>query len=175
MFQIGDAVLYDMWGVCIIEAVERQKTGEGLQDYVVLKPIYHNTAKLYLPNREETLHNCLRPVIGSEEIRELLESLDCKALSWEDNPKERGPMFRRILASGDRKQILELIALLYLRKLELRAQGKDLRMTDEQALREGEKLLNGEFAYVLGLSPEEVPTFIRGVIELSGTAPGSDR
>lgn len=165
MFEIGQAVLYDTWGVCIIEAVEQQRFKEGMQDYLVLRPIYHDTAKLYLPNREESLSQCLLPVISIDKIQELLESLDGKVLSWEPNPKERATMFRRILASGDRKQILDLIAMLYRRKQELRTQGKTLRTADEQALREGEKILNGEFAYVLGIAPSEVPGFIRSVIE----------
>ena len=75
MFQIGKAVLYDMWGVCIIEAVEQQKTPEGLQDYLVLRPFYHNSAKLYLPNTQEVLNKILRPVISRDEIEILLKTL----------------------------------------------------------------------------------------------------
>ena len=173
MFQIGEAVLYDMWGVCIIETVEHQRSAEGMQDYLVLRPVYHYTAKLYLPNREETLKKCLRPVIGREEICELLGTLGSDALAWIEEPRERAELCRRILASGDRKRILELIAMLYRRKLELRGKGKHLRSTDEQALREGEKRLNGEFAYVLGISPDEVPQFIHGIIEMPDTASDS--
>ena len=173
MFQIGEAVLYDMWGVCIIETVEHRRSAEGMQDYLVLRPVYHYTAKLYLPNREETLKKCLRPVIGREEICALLGTLGSDALAWIEEPGERAELCRRILASGDRKRILELIAMLYRRKLELRGEGKHLRSTDEQALREGEKLLNGEFAYVLGISPDEVPQFIHGIIEMPDTASDS--
>lgn len=40
-------------------------------------------------------------------------------------------------------------------------------MTDEQALRDGEKLLNGEFAYVLQIPIEDIPKVIHAVIEHS--------
>ena len=127
MFQIEEAVLYDMWGVCIIETVEHRRSAEGMQDYLVLRPVYHYTAKLYLPNREETLKKCLRPVIGREEICELLGTLGSDALAWIEEPGERAELCRRILASGDRKRILELIAMLYRRKLELRGDPKSLQ------------------------------------------------
>lgn len=167
MFQVGEAVLYDMWGVCTIEAVEQQKTPEGLQEYLVLRPVYHSSAKLYLPNRQETLEAALRTVITRGEIEALLGSLKEDAVLWTEDPRERAQSFRRILASGDRKALLGLIRLLYLRKKELRRKGKNLRMADEQTLREGEKLLNGEFAYVLQIPPEQVPDFIHTFIEAS--------
>lgn len=167
MFQIGKAVLYDMWGVCIIEAVEQQKTPEGLQDYLVLRPFYHNSAKLYLPNTQEVLNKILRPVISRDEIEILLKTLKDTPLCWIEQPKERWQYIQRTLSSGDRKGILEMIHMLYIRKQELRLKGKHLRMTDEQALRDGEKLLNGEFAYVLQIPIEDVPKVIHAVIEHS--------
>ena len=167
MFQIGKAVLYDMWGVCIIEAVEQQKTSDGLQDYLVLRPVYHSSAKLYLPNIEEVLRKSLRSVISKDEIETLLRTLKDTPLCWIEQPKERWQFIQDSLSSGDRKAILEMIRMLYTRKQELKLKGKHLRMTDEQALRDGEKLLNGEFAYVLQIPIEEVPKVIHAVIEHS--------
>lgn len=167
MFQIGEAVLYDMWGVCTIDAVEQQKTPEGPQEYLVLRPVYHKSARLYLPNIEEVLRKSLRPVISRAEIESLLGSLQGTPLLWVDNPRERGQFFRETLASGSRKDILDMIRMLYLKKKELRQKGKNLRMTDEQAFRDGEKLLNSEFAFVLQIPIEEVPQVIHAIIEHS--------
>lgn len=167
MFQIGKAVLYDMWGVCIIDAVEQQKAPEGTQEYLVLRPVYHSSAKLYLPHREDVLSKCLHPVVSKNEIERLLGSLKDLPLFWIENPKERGQLFRDALASGDRMKILESIRMLYIKKKELGQKGKNLRMTDEQALRDGEKLLSSEFAYVLQIPVDEVPKILHAVMEHS--------
>lgn len=165
MFQLGETVLYDMWGVCIIESIESQKTPEGLQDYLVLRPVYHSSAKLYLPRQEEQLQKALRYALTPDEIRELLQDLGKNPMIWVADHRERRKEFQDILASGDRKRLLGMIRLLYLQRKALREQGKQLRMADEQALRDGEKLLNGEFAYVLQMSPQEVPAYIQAFIE----------
>ncbi|MBP3412997.1 MAG: hypothetical protein J6K89_07015 [Oscillospiraceae bacterium] len=165
MFQIGETVLYELWGVCTIECMETQKSTEGVQEYLVLRPVYHDTAKLYLPNKQACLEKVLRYVLDRDQIRELLQDLTKEPLQWVEDPKERSRQFRQILSEGDRGQLLRLIRLLYLRRKELREKGRNLRMTDDQALRDAEKLLNGEFAYVLGIPLQEVPNYIHAYMD----------
>ncbi|MBP1569808.1 MAG: CarD family transcriptional regulator, partial [Oscillospiraceae bacterium] len=66
---------------------------------------------------------------------------------------------------GVRKDIATLIRSLYLHKKELAEKGKKLRSSDEQIMQRAEKLLYGEFAWVLGIEPKEVVPFIRERIE----------
>ena len=47
----------------------------------------------------------------------------------------------------------------------LAEKGKKLRSSDEQIMQRAEKLLYGEFAWVLGIEPKEVVPFIRQRIE----------
>lgn len=58
-----------------------------------------------------------------------------------------------------------LIRALSLQKARLGAQRKKLHAAEEAILKEAERELNEEFAYVLGLSLEETPAFIRNLIE----------
>lgn len=69
-----------------------------------------------------------------------------------DNPARTGKMHR-------------LLRALSLQKARLGAQRKKLHAAEEAILKEAERELNEEFAYVLGLSLEETPAFIRNLIE----------
>ena len=49
---------------------------------------------------------------------------------------------------------------IYLEKQRREAAGKRLNSTDERTMRAAEDMINGEFSFVLGIKPEEVPEFI---------------
>ena len=83
-----------------------------------------------------------------------------ESFDWIANDRERTDAFRNILEEGSRKDIARLMRTIYLRKTELAARGKKLRSADETMMQRAEKLLFGEFAWVLGISPAEVTGFI---------------
>ena len=72
---------------------------------------------------------------------------------------------QQILRSGDRVGMARLIRALSLQKVRLGAPRKKLHAAEKAILKEAERELNEEFAYVLGLSLEETPAFIRNLIE----------
>ena len=78
---------------------------------------------------------------------------------------QRREAYEQILRSGDRVGMARLIRALSLQKVRLGAQHKKLHAAEEAILKEAERELNEEFAYVLGLSLEETPAFIRNLIE----------
>lgn len=81
-----------------------------------------------------------------------------------DNPARTGKMHRLLRA----QEVLELLSGLAGDDglwVEDEAQRKKLHAAEEAILKEAERELNEEFAYVLGLSLEETPAFIRNLIE----------
>ena len=90
----------------------------------------------------------------------MIDDMPEDSFEWIVNDKERGEPFRNILEEGSRKDVVKLIRTLYLRKKELSERGKKLRSSDEAMMQRAEKLLFGEFAWVLGISPSEVTGFI---------------
>ena len=88
-----------------------------------------------------------------------------ESISWIDDPNERKQVFAQILSGGDRRRVLHLIRMLYVRRRELQKNGKHLRIADEQTLRDAEKLLNDEFAHVLHIPQQDVPDYIRSRME----------
>lgn len=168
MFQIGETVLYGTEGVCRITEVMQMKCGGTRAEYYVLKPIYRGGATIYVPLGNERLLERMRRVLSAQEIDELLQSVTQEELAWIDDANERRQEYAKILTAGDRRDIVRLIRALYLRRQALVSVGKHLRTSDEQLLRDAEKLLNDEFALVLNIPQHEVPEYIRRHIEAVG-------
>lgn len=168
MFQIGETVLYGTEGVCRIAEIQEMKFGGERARYYVLKPIYRDGATIYVPMNNERLLARMRRVLSAQEIDALLRSVTQEELAWIDDANERRQEYGKILTAGDRREVVRLIRLLYLRRQMLVSSGKHLRSSDDQLLRDAEKLLNDEFALVLNIPQREVPEYIRTHIENAG-------
>lgn len=165
MFQNGDAVLYGGEGVCTVDEVREMKIGRQRGQYYVLRPVYREGSTIFVPVGSEPLMAKMRRVLSREEVDALLENIRQADLLWIDDIAERKTEFHRILSGGDRRELLGMIRLLYTHRERLRKGGKRLRSSDEQSLRDAEKLLNDEFAFVLQIRPREVPEYIRSHVE----------
>ncbi len=167
MFELGQTVMYGTEGVCVVERIEVMKVNRVRMKYYVLKPVYRDNATVFVPMDNELLISRMRPILTREEIDSILEHLHDETFAWIEDHNERRQTFQGILNAGNCVQVLRMICALYLRRQELTARGKHLRSSDEQMLREAEKLLNDEFAWVLQLTRQEVPAYIRSRVEQS--------
>ncbi len=167
MYQIGETVLYGTEGVCRIAGLQEMKFGGQRARYYVLKPVYRDGATIYVPLDNERLLERMRRVLSAEEIDAILRSVTQEELPWIEDPNERKMTYSKILTAGDRREVVRLIRTLYLRRQNLVSCGKHLRSSDDQLLRDAEKLLNDEFALVLNIPQHEVPEYIRSRVEVS--------
>ncbi len=161
MFSIGETVLYGHEGVCIIERMEEMKVGRSKGQYYVLRPVYHNSSVVFVPANNPLLLQKIRPILTKEEIDELLRQTAQQEVEWIDDAAQRKSAFQAIVASGERGQLLQMLRLQHLHRKALLQRGKYLRASDEQLLREAEKLLHSEFAYVLQIPQSQVNHYIR--------------
>ncbi len=165
MFSIGDTVLYGHEGVCTIERMEEMKVGRSKTQYFVLRPVYHNSSTVFVPAANEQLLQKMRPILTREEIDCLLQQAAQTESEWIDDAAERKAAFQAILAAGERAQLLQMLRLLYLHRQALQQRGKHLRTSDDQLLRDAEKLLHDEFAFVLQIPQAKVSEYIRSRME----------
>lgn len=161
VFQVGELVVYGMNGVCRIAGTEKMKVGGAKAEYYILKPVYRESATVYVPKENEQLLAKMRRVLSAEEIDRVLGTVPEEKVAWIEDPNERRETYAGILASGDRCLIVRMLRTLYLRRQELRSAGKQLRSGDDQLLRDAERLLHDEFALVLHIPQQEVPEYIR--------------
>ncbi len=165
MLEKGHVFVYGTSGVCRVEDIRVMDYGGGKKEYYILQPVFDLRSNLSVPVDSPAFSARARELLQESEILEIIDSLANTGTEWIKNDKERVAAFRNLLESGFCKDIAFLIRNLYLHKKELAGKGKKLRSADEAIMQRAEKLLYGEFAWVLGIEPEEVPGFIKKRLE----------
>lgn len=165
MFEVNDTIMYGTQGICkIVDITEKDFMGTK-KEYYVLKPINDEGATLFAPMNNEKIESKMRRILSEEEIYELIETMPYEEGKWIHNENERKEQYKKIIASGDRTELIRMIKALYFHKKEREADGKHLYLSDERFFKEAERILYDEFQYVLKIRREELMEFIFNRIE----------
>lgn len=159
-FAVGDIVRYATTGVCRIADITEMAIGKQKAMYYVLQPVHKDALQVYVPCDKEALVAKMRRILTKGEILSLIHSMpevDCR---WIADDMQRKETYQQILAQGDRSGLIGMIRAIYLHQQRCLASGKKLHQADERYFEEAQKLLSDEFAYVLGIRPEQVTPFI---------------
>lgn len=167
MLNIGDTVVFGTEGIFTIERTTQKEICGKKTDYYVLRSTGKDNSTVYLPMNNPTLLDKAKPLITKEEIGELIEKIPEAEDFWVDDHKMRKEKFNRILQSGDRKGIIALAGTIYNRQQAQLAVHKKLNASDERILREAERIIDMEFAFVLNITPDEVKETIRSRMSVS--------
>lgn len=108
----------------------------------------------------------MRKVLSPEEIYHIVKEMPDENLIWIEDENCGLKEYKEILLKGEHREIIKLIKTLYLHKQEQLKIGKNLHKVDERFLKDAEKLLYDEFAYVLKIKPEQVLPFIQEQIHV---------
>jgi len=160
MFRIGDAVIHPAEGVCeITEITERNFSGTA-EEYYVLKSVYDSQSTVYIPVETVKVRPKIRLALSREQVQKIIDTLENNEPVKTDNDNHRRLLFKEILASGDAGEIGRVLTTIYNLKTELRKTGKKIKVSDERIIKETERSVFTEFAFSLGISPEEIPAYI---------------
>lgn len=160
MYQVGDAVLYGNNGICRIREVTRMESCGLVDDFYVLKPVSSEATTVFVPLGSEVLLSRMHPLLPPDAMRELLDGIGDSAPIWVENENQRKNLFREIMNSGDRLAIFRVYLTLRRLREEREKKGKHLRVSDERAYRETERIFFDELSIVLGWSKEECVAFL---------------
>ncbi|MDR1533122.1 MAG: CarD family transcriptional regulator [Clostridiales bacterium] len=164
MYDINDTVLYGSHGVCkIVDITEKEMDKESRRCYV-LKPMYEGTFTIFVPIDSKNIDAKMRRVLSTEEIHALIEAMPGEDIICIENDTARREKYKEILAGGDRTQLVKLIKTLYSQQQQRKEQGKKPLATDENFLKDAERILYDELAHVLDIQREQVLPFIIGQI-----------
>ena len=156
MFRVNDTVNYSTTGVCKIVDIKTESfTGEESR-YYVLKPVHQEGSTVYVPTENETLVAKMHKILCRKDVNDLIDQMPTCQLDWIEDEKNRQEAYKKIVAGGDRKDLIGLIRTMYFKQQELTAAGKKLHAADERIMKEAEKLLYDEFSVVFDVRPEEV-------------------
>lgn len=166
MFSINDYLVYGIYGVCKIEAMSERTVCGRKACYYVLKPVYEEKSTVYVPVDNEALTGKMRRVLSAEEIYALIKSMPSGEAAWIESEQERKREYTRILSNGSREELMLMIKALYTHRQMLLAKKRKPHLSDEGFLKDAEKLLYEEFAYVLNIKRSQVAPFIAEQIEI---------
>lgn len=161
MYQIGEWVVYGIHGVCHIIGVEKQLVNRKRSQFLVLEPLARNESRFYVPLENPTALAKLKSVLTKEELTGLLECDTVREDAWITEENQRKQHYRELLASGDRISLMRMIANLYRYKEAQHAAGRKFHQSDENFLRDAEKLLSSEIALVMELPQDEARNYLR--------------
>lgn len=161
MYGAGDRVLYGSHGVCQVVALEERKVERKRVTYLVLEPEGQPGARFLVPAHNEKTMAKISPVLTPESLEELLQSTQIRESLWEGVENLRKNLYRDVLSGGNRVKLLRMIYTLYRHKADRLAEGKKFHQSDDNFLRDGEKLMAGEIAWVLHMDPVQARDYLR--------------
>ncbi len=157
MFNTGDTVSYGTSGVCTIAEKKRITLGGQPHECFVLRPVFDDSMKICVPCDSTPLMEKLRPVPTRDELLALLRE---PAPVHDPDPDARKMTYRAALKSGSMQELLTMVRDIHTERVLRRAKGKQLTAYEDNALRDAQNALHSEFAYVMGIEPNDVPAFI---------------
>jgi len=161
MFQTGDKVVYGIHGVCDIKGTENQRMDGKNVAYLILEPIAQPGSRYLVPTHNPTAMGKIKKMLTRTEMEELIQSGSILQDCWIRDESQRKQLYRELISSGDRERIMAMVHTLYRHKAEQTASGRKVHLCDDNFLRDAEKLIAGEVAFVMGLSQDEARQFIR--------------
>ncbi|MDR1801492.1 MAG: CarD family transcriptional regulator [Lachnospiraceae bacterium] len=167
MLAIGEELIYGNSGVCRVAGIQDMTVGTETHSYYVLKPAYQASSTIYVRVDSDNLQSKIRRILSEDEILNLIRQMPFEDTIWESDDNKRRDLYKEILAGSDRIALVRMIKTLFLRSENLKSlgKGKKLHASDERFLKDAEKILYEEFAYVLDIKREDVLTFICRQIE----------
>lgn len=161
MYQVGDLVFYGDMGVCRITDISTQELSGAMkkQLYYILLPLYQQCV-IYAPVHDGKVF--MRPVISKQEADEMIDSIpSIHAEAYHNRVLgQLSEHYEESLRSHDCMDLIKLTMSIYAKKQDVEAHKRKFGSVDEKFMKRAEDLLFGEFAAVLGIAKEKVPTYI---------------
>ena len=101
MFEIGNKVAYSPNGVCEIVEISKEKFGTEYREYYVLKPIFDERSKYFVPVDNEKCTAKMRRVASEKDAKKLFENLSAIKGDWIDNEEKRKNFFKEKIAESN--------------------------------------------------------------------------
>lgn len=158
MFQVGDRVVYPMYGAGIIEAIEEQEVlGERELYYVIHLPFGDLRMLIPVDRAEESR---LRDVIEPEEVQRVLTILEGERSKPISNWNVRFRTNMNKLKSGDPYKVAEVV-----RDLSARERKQGLSSREQRCLEQARTILGSELMLATGQSKEKIENLLDGTMQ----------
>ena len=154
-------MIYGIQGVCRVVGTEKQMVNRKRTEYLILEPMNQTESRYYVPTANSAAMAKLKQVISREEWDKLLTSDEIRQDNWIADENQRKQHYRDLISGGDRISILKMVAALYRYKEEQLAAGRKFHQSDDNFLRDAEKLLALELALVMEIPADQARDYLR--------------
>lgn len=162
MYNIGDNIIYGMGGVMTVVDIRREAlTGEEKDYYLLCDYGRSGSSVTYVPMDNPKLIESMHRLLTRDEVKDAISR--ARALpdvEWIADSRQRTEVYRAIMRSADRPEILAMIRTIHNTGLARAAIGKKNFLADENVMLKAESILILEFSIALGLSQAEVRLII---------------
>lgn len=157
MYQIGDKVVHPMHGAGVIDSIVQRKVAGKLEDYYLLKlSVGSMTVMIPTGNTQEI---GVRPIVSSEEAKDLLRALENIEVDMTQNWNRRYRENMVRLKSGDLLEVARVVKGLLLRESQ-----RGLSNGERKMLRTAKQILISELVLAQSLPYETVEDNIDTVL-----------
>ena len=160
MLQVGSQVVYGIHGVCSIIEVETRRIDRKNVEYFVLEPNDQPGARFYVPVNNQIALSKFRNLLTKEELDQLLASEAVYQNCWIGDENRRKQKYRELINTADPAELIAMILVLNQHKENQLAAGRKFPLSDDNFLRDAQKILSSEFSYVLNIPRGEVAAYI---------------
>lgn len=158
MFEIGAKVVYGKTGVCTVEGqCEKELTRNNKKLYYVLKPFGSPNSTIFVPAEDNKVF--VRPVMSKSEADELIEKIP-EIVKFSADIELSKEQYDMMIATHNCEDLVGLASRLYYKKKTALENRKKPGYVDERYMALAEKLLLEELACALGMTCEEIKTYI---------------
>ena len=160
MYLKNETVLYGSNGLCRVSNITKRNSSGEEKEYYALNPIKAENTTIFIPVESAELVSRMKRMVSCEEIREIFRSIKGSGEDLPLDERKKLEVYKEILDSGDVTKLIHLIRSLYTLQKRQSDCGKKLRMTEEKAFKDAQKLLVEEIALILNLNEEQAVEYI---------------
>lgn len=163
MFNIGDLLIYSTHGICKVNDIEEKTIAGVTRNYYVLQPVEndHNLTISAPVDNKKMLHE----LVDKEEAFAILESFKEPGVEWKDNANVRFNSYNKLVNSGERQDIADVVNTLMRKENEYAAIERQLYQRDEKLLIDTQNILFRELAISLDTTFEKINQTVEEAIQ----------
>ena len=167
MYKKDDVVTYGSQGVCKVAAISEKNFDGIIHQYYELVPVYDRKSTFFVPVANNSLTDKMHSVLTAEDVKSLIKSIPGENPAWIEDESVRKTKYKEILDSGDRRALVRALKALHRYRAFRHEEGKKIHVCDEHFIKDAERVLYDEFAFVLNIERNRVVEYISSFI---GTA-----
>lgn len=165
MFNVGELIVYSDHGVCKIDDICDKTYGGKTRKYYVLHPIEDANLKINTPVDNKKI--LILKMLDADEAEEIMESFSGTGVEWIEDVKLRNKEYNRLIQTGNRKDISEVLNTLMRKKHETALNKKQLAEQDRKLLNKTKQILFEELAISLDTKPQEIEARVEVSLDIT--------